>query len=69
MYLVGDSNAGMYADGLVVATEQTRRVCQDGTCGTVSEDGFTYRDGKHISRSFSEQLAPWLREGLETSSG
>lgn len=45
------------------------QVCQDSTCGTVSEDGFIYRDGKHISRSFSEQLAPWLREGLEPSSG
>ena len=41
-------------------------ICTDGLCQTVRDDQFIYREGKHISRTMSEQLAPQLAAALAT---
>ncbi|WP_153504715.1 acyltransferase family protein [Cumulibacter manganitolerans] len=42
-------------------------ICAEGTCATVRDGRFVYREGKHISRGLSTQLAPRLAEVLDTA--
>ncbi len=39
-------------------------LCPDGVCQTVRDDTFMYRDGKHISKAASAQLAPQLAAAI-----
>ena len=39
-------------------------ICTDGVCRTVRDDQFVYREGKHISRATSRELAPELAAAL-----